>query len=168
MGVLKLLTVSIISLVIATILFAYAFYIVGMAFSLATSPIVSLDNVLIAESFAIIGAVSAIIIFVVIVLYGVNFGAVEALTDIREDDGMAGLRIKKRDGAYETFDASKIKNAIIKSSEETGELGDKEAEDLTNTVVERIDGLDELTVENVQDLVENVLLNSEYKATAKA
>ena len=86
MGVLKLLTASIISLVIATILFAYAFYIVGMAFSLATSPIVSLDNVLIAESFAIIGAVSAIIIFVVIVLYGVNFGAVEALTDVREDD----------------------------------------------------------------------------------
>src|SRR5690625_4459019 len=81
---------------------------------------------------------------------------------------MAGLRIKKRDGAYETFDASKIKNALIKSSEETGEFGDKEAEDLTNTVVERIDKLDELTVENVQDLVENVLLNSKYKATAKA
>src|SRR5690625_3864146 len=81
---------------------------------------------------------------------------------------MAGLRIKKRDGAYETFDASKIKSALNKSSAETGEFGDKEAEDLTNTVVERIDGLDELTVENVQDLVENVLLNSEYKATAKA
>src|SRR5690625_2565484 len=81
---------------------------------------------------------------------------------------MAGLRIKKRDGAYETFDASKIKNALIKSSEETGEFGDEEAEDLTNTVVERLDELDELTVENVQDLAENVLLNSEYKATAKA
>ena len=86
MGVLKLLTASIISLVIATILFAYSFYIVGMVFSLATSPIVSLDNVLIAESFAIIGAVSAIIIFVVIVLYGVNIGAVEAITEIEGDE----------------------------------------------------------------------------------
>src|SRR5699024_12558301 len=81
---------------------------------------------------------------------------------------MAGLRIKKRDGAYETFDASKIKNALIKSSEETGEFGDKEAEDLTNTVVERIDGLDELTDENEQDVVENGWLKREYKATDKA
>src|SRR5699024_7713499 len=168
MGVLKLLTVSIISLVIATILFAYSFYIIGMAFSLATSPIVSLDNVLIAESFAIIGAVSAIIIFVVIVLYSVNYGAVEALTDIREDDRMAGLRNKKSDREYGTFHASKIRYALMKSSKETGEFGDKEAEGLTNTVVERLDELDELTVENMQDLVENVLLNREYKTTAKA
>ena len=86
MKLIKLVTASIVVLVFTTILFAYSFYIVGMAFSMATTPIVSLDNVLIAESFAIIGAVSAIIIFVIIVLYGVNFGAVEALTDIREDD----------------------------------------------------------------------------------
>lgn len=86
MKLIKLVTAAIIVLVFTTILFAYSFYIVGMAFSLATSPIVSLDNVLIAESFAIIGAVSAIIIFVVIVLYGVNFGAVEAITEIKEDE----------------------------------------------------------------------------------
>ena len=86
MKLIKLVTASVVVLIFTTILSAYTFYIVGMAFSMATTPIISLDNVLIAESFAAIGAVIAIIMLAVIALIGVNFGAVEALTDIREDD----------------------------------------------------------------------------------
>lgn len=86
MKLIKLVTASIVVLVFTTILFAYSFYIVGMAFSMATTPIISLDNVLIAESFATIGAVIAIIMLAVIALIGVNFGAVEAITEIKEDD----------------------------------------------------------------------------------
>ena len=86
MKLIKLVTASIVVLVFTTILFAYSFYIVGMAFSMATTPIISLDNVLIAESFAAIGAVIAIIMLTVIALIGVNFGAVEAIVEIKEDD----------------------------------------------------------------------------------
>src|SRR5699024_6108466 len=76
--------------------------------------------------------------------------------------------IKKRDGTIDNFDVDKITKAIANAGEETGEYGDAVAHGLTVEVVDRIDGLDELTVENVQDLVESVLLDSEYKATAKA
>ena len=81
---------------------------------------------------------------------------------------MTAKTIKKRDGTIDNFDVDKITKAIANAGEETGEYGDAIAHGLTVEVVDRIDGLDELTVENVQDLVESVLLDSEYKATAKA
>src|SRR5699024_566603 len=81
---------------------------------------------------------------------------------------MTTKTIKKRDGTFDDFDVDKITKAIANAGEETGEYGDAIAHGLTVEVVDRIDWLDELTVENVQDLVESVLLDSEYKATAKA
>lgn len=77
-------------------------------------------------------------------------------------------KIKKRNGSLVDFQADKITQAIANAGKETGEFGDKESKELTQQVISRLDELDELTVENIQDLVESVLLDSKYKATAKA
>lgn len=81
---------------------------------------------------------------------------------------MTENKIRKRNGSYVDFESDKIAQAIANSGKETGEFGDDVAVRLSQEVVDKVDGLDDLTVENVQDLVETVLLNSEYKATAKA
>ena len=83
---------------------------------------------------------------------------------------MTELLIKKRNGSYVEFDADKVAQAIANAGEETGEFDEVEAVKLSQVVVDKIGGLggEELSVENVQDLVEEVLLNSEYKTTAKA
>ena len=77
-------------------------------------------------------------------------------------------QIKKRNGSFVGFDSSKITQAIINAGKETKEVYEDDAVTLTEKVLGRLSELDELTVENVQDLVESVLLNSEYKETAKA
>lgn len=79
--------------------------------------------------------------------------------------------IKKRDGRIVGFNEEKITNAIAKAGEATGEFDLKEAKRLKNRVMAlAIGSLKKKTptVEEVQDLVEGVLLNSKYKATAKA
>lgn len=82
--------------------------------------------------------------------------------------------IKKRSGDEVPFDQDKITNAIYKAGKETGEFGGKEATKLTYDVIDNLllsKGIltaDVLTVEDVQDEVESVLLHSEYKETAKA
>lgn len=77
-------------------------------------------------------------------------------------------RIRKRDGKYVDFDAEKITQAIKRSGVQTGEFGEIEAERIMTEVVSAVDGIADLSVEDVQDAVETALLNSEYKATAKA
>lgn len=80
------------------------------------------------------------------------------------------VTIKKRNGTVEEFNIRKISDAIYKSSKETGEFGLDEAVKLSQYVLLDVLKLqsDEVTVENVQDIVEKTLLNSEYKETAKA
>ena len=78
-------------------------------------------------------------------------------------------QIKKRDGSVVDYDLNKITNAILKANAETNDF----LEDSIDTLVDDVDSLLEekdetLTVECVQDTVEDVLLGSEYKATAKA
>ncbi len=80
--------------------------------------------------------------------------------------------IKKRDNSLVDFELDKIVNAIHKAGLETGEFDIQESINLAQTVLETIytsyTELEELSVEDVQDFVELTLLNSEYKATAKA
>ncbi|OBG93853.1 hypothetical protein A9X05_09110 [Mycobacterium sp. E3298] len=78
--------------------------------------------------------------------------------------------ITKRNGTEDNFNVEKITNAIAKAGRQTGEFDVSEAEKLTQDVLELIENSDhdKLTVETVQDLVETVLLSSEYKSTAKA
>lgn len=74
--------------------------------------------------------------------------------------------ITKRDGQREPFDSTKIITAIKRAGDETKEFGQEEAVTLTQEVVASLPEV--LTVEDVQDTVENVLLDSDYKQTAKA
>ncbi|MCK9365036.1 MAG: ribonucleoside triphosphate reductase [Syntrophales bacterium] len=80
-------------------------------------------------------------------------------------------QIKKRDGRLVKFDAEKITNAIAKAGAVTGEFDHKAAKKLTiralNLAEEVFDG-NAATVEEIQDIVEEVLLSSSYKKTAKA
>lgn len=79
--------------------------------------------------------------------------------------------IRKRDGRTAKFNEEKITNAIAKAGEVTGEFDRKKAEALKDKVMKLAET--EITakvptVEEIQDLVENVLIDSRYKKTAKA
>ena len=82
----------------------------------------------------------------------------------------------KRDGSLVEFNSKKIAEAIKKASEVTMEFDDEVAFQMTSKVVEIIDeliskkesNLKAATVEEIQDVVEDVLLSSSYKSTAKA
>jgi len=80
-------------------------------------------------------------------------------------------KIVKRDGRVVDFDSQKITNAIRKAGEATGEFGEEVAKRLTlrvlNLAQQTIIGRTP-TVEEIQDIVEEVLLSSPYKKTAKA
>lgn len=80
-------------------------------------------------------------------------------------------QIKKRDGRISDFDSSKITTAITKAGKATGEFDAKEAKKLTLRALTlahemRLDSCPE--VEEIQDIVERVLLNSPFYKTAKA
>lgn len=80
-------------------------------------------------------------------------------------------KIRKRDGRLVKFDASKITNAIAKAGEATGEFSEKDAQRLTIRVLTLAEKLFDdkiMTVEEIQDIVEDALLNSSYRKTAKA
>ena len=79
--------------------------------------------------------------------------------------------IRKRDGRIVEFDSSKITSAIAKAGKATGEFGEREARKLTLRVLTlahelRLDPVPE--VEEVQDIVERVLLDSPFYKTGKA
>lgn len=79
--------------------------------------------------------------------------------------------IRKRDGRIVKFEAEKITNAITKAGMATGEFGRDIAEKLTLKVLSLAQEIikDEIpTVEEIQDVVEEVLLSSPYRKTAKA
>jgi anaerobic ribonucleoside-triphosphate reductase len=79
--------------------------------------------------------------------------------------------IKKRDGRVELFEAEKITNAIWKAGAATGEFDYTIAQKLTLKVLnlaQQAIPREIPTVEEIQDVVEEVLLSSPYRKTAKA
>ena len=79
--------------------------------------------------------------------------------------------IKKRNGTIAEFDSSKITAAIAKAGEATAEFSDREARKLTLRVLTLLHELrlgPDPEVEDIQDIVERVLLDSPYYKTAKA
>ena len=79
--------------------------------------------------------------------------------------------ITKRGGRIEKFDSSKITSAIAKAGEATGEFGEREARKMTLRVLTLAHELSlgsKPEVEEIQDIVERVLLDSPYLSTAKA
>ena len=83
--------------------------------------------------------------------------------------------IIKRDGKLAEFDEAKITDAIEKASNITKEFDAKTAQQLTRNVIgiiknfvrEKQSNLKAPSIEEIQDIVEQVLLSSEYKQTAK-
>jgi len=81
--------------------------------------------------------------------------------------------IEKRDGTIVAFEAQKITNAIAKAGKATGDFDEKAAKRLTikalNLAQSAFGGVAKTpTVEEIQDIVEEVLLSSTYRKTAKA
>lgn len=80
--------------------------------------------------------------------------------------------IRKRDGRLEKFDEEKITSAIFKAAKAVGGEDIEPAKKITNQVVAVLEVLYKNgsipTVENVQDLVEKMLIESKHAKTAKA
>ncbi len=79
--------------------------------------------------------------------------------------------VSKRDGTLSPFDASKIYHAILKAGTATGELNEKKARNLTEKVLLEISMMDDkqvISIEDIQDMVEKVLIKDNYFKTAKA
>ena len=80
-------------------------------------------------------------------------------------------KIEKRDGRVVDFDSSKITAAIAKAGNATGEFSERDARKLTLRVLTLAHDLrlgPTPKVEEVQDIVERVLLDSPFYKTAKA
>ncbi len=80
-------------------------------------------------------------------------------------------KIKKRDGRLVKFNVEKITNAIAKAGAATGEFDLQEARKLTIKVLNLAEKLFDsrvLNVEEIQDIVEEVLLQSSYRKTTKS
>ena len=80
-------------------------------------------------------------------------------------------KIRKRDGRLVKFNAEKITNAIAKAGTATGEFEHTEARKLTIKVLSLAEKLFDgkvLSVEEIQDIVEEVLLQTSYRKTAKS
>ncbi|OQY00934.1 MAG: ribonucleoside triphosphate reductase [Desulfobacteraceae bacterium 4572_130] len=80
-------------------------------------------------------------------------------------------KIKKRDGRITNFDASKITNAIMFAGKATSEFQKNDAKRLTLKVITLAKDMNIgpcPEVEEVQDIVERVLLDSPFHKTAKA
>ena len=85
-------------------------------------------------------------------------------------------KIVDRQGKIVDFDSERIENAIKKASDATKEFDAKEAKKLTKNVIKILkdyvankeSNLKAPTIEEIQDIVEKVLLSSDYKQTAKS
>jgi len=80
-------------------------------------------------------------------------------------------KVKKRDGRIVKFDPGKITKAIAGAGMATGEFDEKVAKKLTLQVLnlaQQAISHKIPTVEEIQDIVEEVLLSSSYRKTAKA
>ena len=79
--------------------------------------------------------------------------------------------IKKRDGRTAKFDRKKIEKAIKKAGLETGEFDAAQAVELTDKVLGVLETRNQKrlpSVEDIQDIVEDALIDSKFKKTAKA
>ncbi|MDY0275496.1 MAG: ribonucleoside triphosphate reductase [Desulfomicrobium sp.] len=79
--------------------------------------------------------------------------------------------IEKRDGRVVDFDATKITKALLQAGQATKEFEEREARRLTMQVLSLAKAMHLPAmpdVESIQDVVEQVLLDSPFRATAKA
>lgn len=81
-------------------------------------------------------------------------------------------KVVKRDGSFDVFNRKKVAEAIFKAFKETKEGSRKDADEVAKKVVKMINNLyqetDKVSIEQIQDLVEKVLMIMDYEKTAKA
>ena len=80
------------------------------------------------------------------------------------------MNVTKRDGKTVVFDERKIRNAIQGANSRTNEMTSEDIEKVTNVVINKIVrlGLTRISVEQIQDLVEDSLMKSRFNKTAKS
>ncbi len=88
-----------------------------------------------------------------------------------DNENIAIESVTKRDGTLAPFDSNRIYNAILKAGTSTNEFGEQEAWLLTGQVLKVLkhkfaESLP--SIEQIQDIVEQVLISANYFATAKA
>ena len=97
--------------------------------------------------------------------------SIRQVPELSRDGSKVFKDIKKRDGRIVRFDSSKITSAITKAGKATGEFGERDARKLTLRVLALAHELPLRPlpeVEEIQDIVERVLLDSPFYKTAKA
>ena len=80
-------------------------------------------------------------------------------------------QVIKRDGKPAPFDAAKIRSAIHRAGQATGEFGDIESDLLSAQVVKVLIHKHRTTppsIENIQDVVEQALISANHFQTARA
>lgn len=82
-------------------------------------------------------------------------------------DNKLKLYVVKRDGKKVTFDRQKIYNAIAGAAREYGSITDDELKRLTDQVVGKCQTMSDLSVEAIQDMVEDTLMSNNYHDIAR-
>lgn len=82
-------------------------------------------------------------------------------------DNELELYVVKRDGKKVTFDRQKIYNAIAGAARECGATTDDELKRLTDQVVTKCQTQSDLSVEAIQDMVEDTLMSNNYHDIAR-
>lgn len=79
-------------------------------------------------------------------------------------------RVIKRDGTVADFDSRKIIKAIRAANKDASEITDQDIDRIAGIVINKCERLssERITVEQIQDLVEDTLLKSRFNKTAKA
>ena len=78
------------------------------------------------------------------------------------------MRIVKRDGTIGSFEIDKIKKAIVMAFYSCGEEP-PEMDGLINEITKGVDaiGTDRISVEDIQDIIESVLMSGGFHTVAK-
>lgn len=82
-------------------------------------------------------------------------------------DNELELYVVKRDGKKVPFDRQKIYNAIAGAARECGSTTSDELKRLTDQVVEKCQTMSDLSVETIQDMVEDTLMSNNYHDIAR-
>ena len=80
------------------------------------------------------------------------------------------MRVRKHNGKYQEFDKNKIEKSIFEAAEACGEDIDGAARRIANDIEKELladENIKNISAEKLSEMVENKLMNSQYKATAR-
>ena len=80
------------------------------------------------------------------------------------------MRVRKHNGKYQEFDKSKIEKSIFEAAAACGEDIDGAARRIANDIEKELladENIKNISAEKLSEMIENRLMNSQYKATAR-